>query len=135
MRKDIVIPKVEHVYVVAIQEWNDDFMENSWYAYLVNDTDALLEMAICVSRAFGKLNGEERKTGMFRHMFNEVQPNSAVKLELLENNVLELNNEFSLSFFKNGTMFDKKYLFRANTINIHATQELEILNKKGVKAE
>ena len=63
MKKDIIIPTVEGVHVVAFQEWNDDFQENSWYAYLVNDTDNLLEMATVVSRAFGSINGEERKTG------------------------------------------------------------------------
>lgn len=39
MKKDIIIPPVKDVYIVAIQEWNDDFMENSWYVYLLNDTD------------------------------------------------------------------------------------------------
>ena len=32
MKKDITIPVVKDVYVAALQEWNDDFMENTWYA-------------------------------------------------------------------------------------------------------
>jgi hypothetical protein len=27
MRKDIIIPEVENVFVAAVQEWSDDFME------------------------------------------------------------------------------------------------------------
>ena len=134
MKKDIIIPKVEGVHIVAFQEWNDDFMENSWYAYLVNDTDNLLEMAMVVSRAYGLINGEERKTGTFRHAFAKVEPRTAVKVELLENNVLQLNNEFMLSYFANGQLFDKAFVFRTNSINEKATFDLPIINKRGVFA-
>jgi hypothetical protein len=37
--KDIIIPEVENVFIAAVQEWSDDFMEKVWYAYLVNDSD------------------------------------------------------------------------------------------------
>jgi hypothetical protein len=37
--EDIIIPEVENVFVAAVQEWSDDFMEKVWYAYLVNDSD------------------------------------------------------------------------------------------------
>ncbi len=134
MKKDIIIPKVEGVHIVAFQEWNDDFMENSWYAYLINDTDDLLEMAMVVSRAYGLINGEERKTGTFRHAFAIVEPRTAVKVELLENNVLQLNNEFLLSYFSNGQLFDKAFVFRTNSINEKATADLPIINKRGVFA-
>lgn len=132
MQKDIIIPKVENVYVAAVQEWNDDFMENSWYAYLVNDSDAKLEMAIVVTRAYGQINGEERKTGTFRHAFKEVEPNSAVKIELLENNVLQLNNEFLVTYFIGDKLYDKSYVFRSNTINDRAMTDIPVMNKRGV---
>ena len=134
MKKDIIIPKVANVHIVAFQEWNDDFMENSWYAYLINDTDDLLEMAMVVSRAFGLINGEERKTGTFRHAFAKVEPRTAVKVELLENNVLQLNNEFMLSYFSNGQLFDKTFVFKNNSINKKATENLPVINKKGLFA-
>ena len=132
MQKDIIIPKVENVYVATVQEWNDDFMENSWYAYLVNDGDEKLEMAIVVTRAYGQINGEERKTGTFRHAFKEVEPTSAVKIELLENNVLQLNNEFLVTFFIGDKLYDRSYVFRANTINDRAMTDIPVMNKRGV---
>ncbi|WP_300485495.1 hypothetical protein [Flavobacterium sp.] len=132
MKKDITIPKVENVYVAAIQEWNDDFMENSWYAHLINDSDVKLEMALVVSRAYGKINGEDRKTGTFRHAFKEVAPNASVKIELLENNVLQLNNEFMVTYFQDGKLFDKTYVFRTNTINDKALVDLPVLTKRGI---
>ena len=132
MQKDISIPTVEKVYVAAIQEWNDDFMENAWYAHLVNDSDATLEMAIVVSKAYGQINGEDRKTGTFRHAFKEVEPNSSVKIELLENNVLQLNNEFMVTFFIGDKLYDKTYVFRTNTINDKALVDIPVMNKRGV---
>ena len=30
MKKDITIPEVEHVFLAAVQEWSDDFMEKVW---------------------------------------------------------------------------------------------------------
>ena len=132
MQKDIEIPKVENVYVAAIKEWNDDFMEQTWYAYLINDSEPKLEMAIVVSGAYGLLNGEQRKTGIFRHVFKEVEPFSYVKIELLENNVLQLNNEFAVTYFIDNMLYDKTYTFRTNTINEHAFVEVPCINKKGV---
>jgi hypothetical protein len=46
--KDIIIPEVENVFVAAVQEWSDDFMEKVWYAYLVNDSD-FIESVMVVS--------------------------------------------------------------------------------------
>ncbi|MFD2892144.1 hypothetical protein ACFS5J_08990 [Flavobacterium chuncheonense] len=132
MKKDIIIPKVENVYLVAIQEWNDDFQENSWYAYLVNGNDKPLEMAMVVSRAYGLINGEERKTATFRHAFATVEPQSGVRVELLENNVLQLNNEFAVSYFLGGQLYDKKFTFTTNSINERAQTDLPVVNKRGV---
>lgn len=132
MKKDIIIPIVEGVHIVAFKEWNDDFLENSWYAYLVNDTDNLIEMATVVSRAYGLINGEERKTGSFRHAFAKVEPRTATKVELLENNVLQLNNEFMLAYFIGNTMFDKSFVFEVSDFSEEATLDLPIINKKGI---
>ncbi len=132
MRKDIIIPEVENVYIVAIKEWNEDFGENSWYAYILNNSSEKLEMAMVVSHASGIINNEERKTGNFRHMFNEVLPETAVKVELLENNVLQLNNYFMLTYFQNGKLYEKNFTFEANSIKDDNTTELQSINRIGV---
>nr|WP_297309457.1 hypothetical protein [uncultured Flavobacterium sp.] len=132
MKKDIKIPKSKNVFIAVINEWNDDFQENTWYAYLVNENDSPLEMAIIVSRAYGIIDGEQRKTGMFRHVFNEVPANGAIKVELLENNVLQLNNEFVVTYYLKGVLYDKKFVFRTNTINLNGTTEILSIDRKGV---
>ncbi|OYQ45505.1 hypothetical protein CHU92_01975 [Flavobacterium cyanobacteriorum] len=132
MKKDIIIPKVENVYVAALQEWNDDFMENTWYAYLVNDSDEKLEAVIIVSNAVGEIDGEERKTSTMRHAFTEVLPDTAVKIEMMEESVLALNNSFMVTFFKGNTLYDKEYIFRAGSISKNNLQEIPVIYKEGV---
>lgn len=113
MKADITIPEVENVFIAAVQEWSDDFMEKVWYAYLVNDSDFNIESAMVVSKAFGTIDGEMKKTSILRHAFVEVPAVSVVKIEMVEKSVLALNNEFMLTFFIGNTLYDKKLIFKA----------------------
>lgn len=132
MKKDIIIPEVENVFFAAVQEWSDDFMEKVWYAYLVNDSDYLIESVMVVSKAFGTIDGEMKKTSLLRHAFMEVPAVSIVKVEMIEKSVLALNNEFMLTFFMDGKLYDKKFIFKANSINETEVEEVPILFVDGV---
>lgn len=132
MKKDIIIPEVENVFVAAVQEWNDDFMEKVWYAYLVNDSDFLIESVMVVSKAFGTIEGEMKKTSLLRHAFVEVPPVSVVKIEMMEKSVLALNNEFMVTFFMDNKLYDKKFIFKAQSVNEESTEEVPILFVEGI---
>ena len=127
MKKDITIPEVENVFFAAVQEWSDDFMEKVWYAYLVNDSDYLIESVMVVSKAFGTINGEMKKTSLLRHAFMEVPSVTFVKVEMLEKSVLALNNEFMVTFFIGDKLYDRKYIFKANSITPDYVEEVPIL--------
>ena len=98
MKKDITIPEVENVFVAAVQEWSDDFMEKVWFIYLVNDSDFNIESVMVVSKAFGTVDGEMKKTSLLRHAFVEIPAVSVVKVEMLEKSVTTLNNEFMVTY-------------------------------------
>ncbi len=132
MKKDIQIPEVENVFVAAVQEWSDDFMEKVWFAYLVNDSDFLIESVMVVSKAFGTLDGEMKKTSTLRHAFVEVPAVSVVKIEMIEKSVLTLNNEFSVSYFIGNKLYDKKFIFKANFDSVSEIEEVPILFVDGV---
>ncbi len=132
MKKDIIIPIVENVFIAAVQEWSDDFMEKVWYAYLVNDSDFNLEGVMVVSKAFGTIDGEMKKTSLLRHAFVEIPAVSVVKIEMIEKSVLTLNNEFMVTYFIDGTLYDKKFIFKANSINEAEMEEVPILFVDGV---
>lgn len=132
MKKDITIPEVENVFVAAVSEWNDDFLSNVWNIYLINDSDNELHDIMVVSKAFGTLNGEMRKTSLLRHALTEMPAISAVKIEMIEESVLALNNEFMLTFFIGNKLYDRKFTFIANSINEKNTEEVPHLWKPGV---
>lgn len=132
MKSDITIPEVENVFLAAVQEWSDDFMEKVWYAYLVNDSDFQLDSVMVVSKAFGTLDGEMKKTSLLRHAFTEIPAVSVVKIEMLEKSVLVLNNEFMVTYFIGNTLYDKKFIFRAQTITPDYVEEVPILFVDGV---
>lgn len=132
MKKDIQIPEMEHVFMAAVFEWSDDFMENVWNVYLVNDSDFNLDSIMVVSKAFGTLNGEMKKTSLLRHAFVEVPSVSVVKVEMLEKSVIELNNEFMVTYFVGPTLYDKKFIFKANFAHDESLfEEVPILFKEG----
>lgn len=132
MKKDIIIPEVENVFMAVVQEWSDEFMEKVWYAYLVNDSDFQLDGVMVVSKAFGTIDGEMKKTSLLRHAFAEIPEVSVAKIELIEKSVLALNNEFMITFFIGNTLYDKKFIFKANSINEVNQEEVPILFVDGV---
>jgi len=132
MKKDITIPEVENVFVAAVQEWSDDFMEKVWFIYLVNDSYFNLDSVMVVSKAFGTIDGEMKKTSLLRHAFVEIPAVSVVKVEMLEKSVTTLNNEFMVTFFIGNTLYDKKFTFNANSISENNVEEVPILFVDGV---
>ena len=112
MKSDIKIPEVENVFLAAISEYSDDFGENVWNVYLINDSDFDLESVMVVSKAFGTVDGEMKKTSLLRHVFVHVSAVSVVKVEMIEKSVLQLNNEFMVTYFIKDTLYDKRFIFK-----------------------
>jgi len=134
MKSDIIIPQVENVFLAAVQEWSDDFMEKVWYVYLVNDSDFDLDSLMVVSKAFGTIDGEMKKTSLLRHAFIQVPSVSVVKVEMVEKSVLALNNEFMVTYFIGNSLYDKKFIFKAHSIHEDFVEEVPILFVDGVVA-
>ena len=132
MKSDIIIPEVENVFLAAVQEWSDDFMEKVWYIYLINDSDFNLDSVMVVSKAFGTIDGEMKKTSLLRHAFIEVPAVTFVKVEMVEKSVLALNNEFMVTFFIGNTLYDRKYIFKSNSITPDYVEEVPLLFVDGV---
>ncbi len=132
MKSDIKIPEVENVFLAAISEFSDDFGENIWNIYLVNDSDFDLQSVMVVSKAFGTLDGEMKKTSLLRHAFINVPAVSVVKVEMIEKSVLQLNNEFMLTYFIENTLYDKSFIFKKNFATESEFEEIPILFVDGI---
>lgn len=128
MKKDIKIPEVKDVFMAVVQEENQDFRSMDWNAYLVNEGELPIDTVLIVTRGYS----DSQTTSTMRHSLKELPPNSFAKVEFLQDEVLVLNNEFSVSFFCEGKMLHKKYIFSKNSINEKATREVPVMGKRGV---
>jgi len=128
MKKDIKIPEVKDVFMAVVQEENQDFRSMDWNAYLVNEGELPIYTVLIVTRGYS----DSQTTSTMRHSLKELPPNSFAKVEFLQDEVLVLNNEFSVSFFCEGKMLHKKYIFSKNSINEKATREVPVMGKRGV---
>ncbi|MBP2833360.1 hypothetical protein J8281_14285 [Aquimarina sp. U1-2] len=128
MKKDIEIPIVENVYVAVVKEWNDEFLAQDWNSYIINERDTPIEMVLVVTKGYDG----DRKTSLLRHGIGTIAARSYAKIEMLQEELLGMNNEFAVTFFANHKLYEKKYIFRKNTINENAFRDLPIMNQRGI---
>lgn len=131
MKKDIEIPEVKDVHVAAVRERNEEYYTTDWNAYIINNRDVPLETVLIVSKGYD----DKDSTAVMRHSLNKLPPKSFAKIEFLEEEVLRLNNEFAVTYFADGKMYEKKFLFKPNTVKEEALKPVPVMQKKGVLAE
>ncbi|MBU2949890.1 hypothetical protein KO493_04170 [Tamlana agarivorans] len=128
MKEDIIIPKVEGVYIAIVNEYNSIYKSQDWNAYIINDKDVDLEMVLIVTGGYS----EDKMTSIFRKKIDVLPKKSYAKIELMQEPLFEINNTFKVTFFEGNQMFEKTYLFRKNTVNMKALQPLPLMSEKGV---
>jgi len=128
LKKDIQIPEVKDVHVAVVQEEHPEYKTQDWNAYIINNSDVDLETVLIVSQGYT----DKKITPPMRHTITMLPARSYAKIEYLQENVLELNNSFKITFFEGNKMYDKSYLFRKNTINKKALQTLPLMQLQGV---
>ncbi|RKR14951.1 hypothetical protein CLV91_1033 [Maribacter vaceletii] len=128
MKKDIQIPEVKDVHVALIYEYNNDFKAKEWNAYILNNKDTPIELVFVVSKGYDG----DIKTAPLRHSMAGLEPKSFAKLEFVQDEVLKLNNEFFVTFYLDGVLFEKKFLFKKNTINNTSLTTIPTINKQGI---
>jgi hypothetical protein len=131
MIKDIPELIVENVAIAIVREKNE-LDETVWNSYLLNLKDQKIEGVLVTSTGYGELNEEKVKTSTLRHFLDEVESKSFVKIEPIIEEVFGINNEYWLSFYFNKTMYDKRYVFLAESITESNFTNIPLINKKGV---
>tara|TARA_R110000850_G_scaffold271031_2_gene404699 strand:- start:94321 stop:94716 length:396 start_codon:yes stop_codon:yes gene_type:complete len=130
MRKDIEIPEVKDIYIAAIKEWDDDFLSQNWNVYLINNSRKDMEATIVVSRG----SDADRKTATLRHGLGTIPAQTTRKIEFIAEEVLPFKNEFLLTFFAEGKLYDRTYVFEPNTIKEDNIKTIPLLENKAVLA-
>lgn len=133
MREELRGPKVENV-AVAVAERLDENNNKVHYVYLINLRDDIMEGIIVTSKGYGMnvKTGEKVQTSMLRHCLEVLLPNEAAKLEPIMEDVFGLANEYWVSFYVDGKMYDKKFIFLPETISEKNMKEITVLGMKGV---
>lgn len=131
MKKDIAPPPVEDIAVAVVTEENDlGHME--WNVYLLNLKKEKIEGVLVTSKGYGTFEDEEVKTSTLRHFLDEINAHDFKKIEPIVETVFGLNNEYWVSFYINKVMYDKKYIFLAESITSDNLINIPLINKKGV---
>ncbi len=131
MRKDIEFPEVKEISIVAIKEWDEAFLNQSWNIYLINNSRLTMEVTIVVSRG----SEGDRKTATLRHGLGILEPETHRKVEFIAEEVLSFKNEFLLSFFANGQLYDRTFVFEPYSIKDENLKTIPLLDKEGVLAD
>ena len=131
MKKDIEIPKVEKVHVAAVREFNEEFQAEEWNAYIINNKNVSIEMILIVAKGYDGA----KETSVMRHKLEKLPPHSFAKIEFIQDAVLELTNEYQVTFFAEHKMFEKTFVFKKNTVSKDKQKDLPIIPKMGILAE
>jgi len=132
MREELKGPKVDHVAVAVVMDEIEG--EKEFCVYLVNFRDDIMEGIIISSTGYGEnaQTGEKIKTSTLRHSLEVLLPNEAAKIELIMPDLFGLTNEYWVSFWVNDTMYDKRFIFPAESISEKKMKYLEHFKKPGV---
>lgn len=131
MRKDIEIPKVKNVHIVAVNEWDKDFTSQQWNVYLANNREDEISTVLVISR--GK--SEDKKTSTLRHALGNMKPKTSAKVEFISTEVLGFTNEYLVTFFAENKLFERKFIFEPNSISEENTVEIPVLESEGILAK
>lgn len=131
MKKDIIIPVIKDVHVAIIHEFNKEFLDKEWNVYVLNNKTETIEMVLVVSKGYDN----DRITSTMRHSIAKLDGKSYAKIEMVQEDVLQLNNEFFVTFFADNKLFEKRFVFEKNTVNEANLTTIPLIDKDGVLAK
>jgi len=104
----------------------------SWNVYVVNFKNEAITNVLITSKGYGEKDGRQVKTSLLRHFIGDLVPKSYAGVEAIDPAVFGLTNEYWLSYYLNGNIYDKKFIFLPESIIDSNLIRIPILNKPGV---
>jgi len=132
MKKDIVSPKIENVAIAIVKEKNE-INQDIWNVYIINNKPKAIQNVLVSSKGYiTDVEGNETKTSVLRHFLGDIEAKNFKLIEPIIEDVFALHNEYWLSFYQNKIIYDKKYIFLAETICKENLINIPLINKQGV---
>jgi hypothetical protein len=131
MKKDLPENIVENIAIAIVME-SATPESKLWKVYLINLKNEALETVLVSSKGYGEKDGEKIKTSILRHSIGNVPAKSFIEIELIDEQVFGLTNEYWLSYYIGKQIFDKKFIFVPESIVDTNMTRVPLLNKPGV---
>lgn len=130
MKADLPEREVVGVYIALVPSVLPE--KEPWGVYLINDNDFALDDILVNSKGFGEKEGEQVETSTFKTYYPMLEAKSFYKIETMTPEVFSLTNRFWLTFYIDGKIYDKTYLFTPGSISVDYLTQLPVLNEKGI---
>lgn len=131
MKKDLPDNKVKDIGIAVALE-RESIETKIWYVYLINLKKEAIENVLITSKGYGEKDGEQVKTSVLRHMIPKVESRGFALIEPIDEATFGLTNEYWLSYYIDGNIYDKKFIFLPESIIDSNFIKLPVLNKPGV---
>lgn len=131
MKKDIPFPTVQGVSIAITRE-AVEANEYFWNVYLMNQNKHAIHDITIRSKGYGEKGGQQQNTSTLRHHFRVLEAESSVLVEPIDPGVFHLYNEFWVSYFVEGQIFDKKFIFVPETIIEENLIFIPTINLQGI---
>lgn len=131
MKKDLPENIVEDMAMAVVLISETPEVKN-WTVYLINLKDVQIDNVLISSKGYGEKDGRKVKTSVLRHFLGDMSANSFKGVEAIDTEVFGLTNEYWLSYYINGTIYDKKFIFLPESIVDENLIRIPLVNKPGV---
>jgi hypothetical protein len=131
LKKDLPDNNVKDIAIAVALE-RENIETKIWYVYLINLKNVAIENVLITSKGYGEKNGEQVKTSVLRHMIPVVESKGFKLVEPIDEETFGLTNEYWLSYYIDGNIYDKKFIFLPESIIDSNFIKLPVLNKPGV---
>ena len=115
MKQDIDFDPVTGVSIAIVPDAASEPSADgivAWTVYLLNANDTPLDTVLIAAEGYGaQPTGEAVRTSTLRYHFEQVGPQSATPVELIDPAVFHLTNQYWVSYYQAGRIFDKKFIF------------------------
>jgi hypothetical protein len=131
MKKDLPQNVVEDIAMAVVLMGETPEVMN-WTVYLVNLKKEKLENVLISSKGYGEKDGKMVKTSVLRHSLGDLAPKSFAGVEAIDPQVFGLTNEYWLSYYINGVIYDKKFIFLPESIVDENLIHIPLVDRPGV---
>ncbi|MFA0962436.1 hypothetical protein AB9P05_11595 [Roseivirga sp. BDSF3-8] len=131
MKKDISFKPVENVILAVAREQNEGG-QLEWRSYIINKNSEPLETVLIITKGYGEKDGQPQKTSTLRHMIDRLEGGSYAMIEPVDEAVFHLSNEFWVSYYVNGQIYDKKFIFVPGSFDEENVGPIPELDLEGI---